>query len=456
MRLPTSMRFQTAIRLPILALLVGLIGAPRLEAQQGSRSLTLEEALDLAHDSSDALAASRARVQEAARRSSIVSSNYLPRVETQANYLVNNNTQGILLPTGSLGNVAALGGPFPPEDLTISQGGTDFLFAFTSVSQPITHYFRIRHGVGAARADEVTADAGLRRAEQEVRLGVIQAYAGLLIAQRAREVAQLRAGAAEARVSYATASADAGSSLTVQEREARVAWLQARQEILEREDEIDDLNYTLVDLLGLEPDTRLRLDAPSPPEDDGMTLDRYVQAAVRQNPDLQEARALDDKANHGLGAARAAYIPEVGLLGAHLYQSSLPFLPRNTFGLGIQAKWTILDFGARSSAVDESRAQVVQAERGLRMVEGRVRGEVAAAYRRLERARAQLALAEEARELRVEGARLQDLQARAGYAVPAQRLEAEADELDAELDLIRARMGLRVALAELRMAAGLL
>lgn len=450
------MRFPISMRLPILALLVGLMGAPRLNAQQAPRSLTLEDALDLAQDSSDALAASRARIEEAGRRSSIAFSNFLPRVETQANYLVNNNTQGILLPTGSLGNVAALGGPFPPEDLTISQGGTDFFFAFTTVSQPITHYFRIRHGVRAARADETTARAGLRRAEQEVRLGVIQAYAGLLIAQRALEVARLRADAAEARISYATASADAGASLDVQEREARVASLQARQEVLEREDEIDDLTYTLVDLLGLEPDTRLRLDDPGPPEDGGMTLDGYVQAAARANPDLVEARALDDKANHGLGAAKAAYIPEIGLLGAHLYQSSLPFFPRNTFGLGIQAKWTILDFGARSSAVDESRAQVVQAERNLQMVEGQVRGEVAAAFRRLERARAQLALAEEARDLRVEGARLQELEVRAGYAVPAQRLEAEADDLEAGLDLIRARMGLRVALAELQMAAGLL
>jgi len=234
-----------------------------------------------------------------------------------------------------------------------------------------------------------------------------------------------------------------------------VAWLQARQTVLEREDEIEDLNYRLVDLLGLEPGTRLRLEDPGAPSgESGMALDDWVDVALRQNPDVREARALNTKADHGLGAAKAAYIPEVGLIGAHLYQSSLPFFPKNTFGVGIQAKWTIFDFGARSSTVDESRARVEQAERNLNRVRGQVRGEVAAAYRKLERAREQLSLAQEAQELRREGARLQELESRAGFAVQAQRQEAAADRLEAELDLLRARMGLRIAQAELRMAAG--
>lgn len=440
--------------LAALLLTVSLSGTAR--AQEAARRLTLTEAVALAKDSSAAVAASRARVDEMSRKSSIAFTNYLPRIQTQANYLVNNNTQGILLPTGSLGNLPALGGAFPPQDLQIDQGGTSLFFTFTTLVQPITHYFRIRHGIGAARADETAAEADLRKAEQEVSLGAMKAYAGLLLAQRGRDVARERVAAAEERMGYRDAAAQAGTTLDVAAREARVKWLQARQELLQKEDEIDNLTYALTDLLRLPPDTPLELEDPAPMDDDSKTLDDYVRAAMRSNPDVLSARALDTKANHGLGAAKAAYIPEVGLLGAHLYQNSLPFFPRNTFGLGIQAKWTILDFGARSTAIAESKAQVSQAEENVDMVEGRIRGEVETAYRKLERARDMVALAEEALELRTEGARLKTLESDAGYAVPAQKREARADSLEAEMDLLKARLGRRIAWAELQRAAGLL
>ena len=163
-----------------------------------------------------------------------------------------------------------------------------------------------------------------------------------------------------------------------------------------------------------------------------------------------------NKATHGVGAARAEYIPEIGILGAHLYQNSVPFFPKNTMGIGISGSWTILDFGARRKTVRERRAQLGQAESNLTMVEGRVRGEVEAAYRKLARARDLVELAKDALALRTEGSRLRIVAVTAGYAVAAQEREAIADRLEAEMDMLKAEMGYRIAFAELGRAAGIL
>jgi hypothetical protein len=90
------------------------------------------------------------------------------------------------------------------------------------------------------------------------------------------------------------------------------------------------------------------------------------------------------------------------------------------------------------------------------MVEGRVRGEVEAAYRKLARAGDLVELAKDALALRTEGSRLRIVAVTAGYAVAAQEREAIADRLEAEMDMLKAEMGYRIAIAELGRAAGIL
>lgn len=441
----------------VLALLLAAAPASAQQptATEAVRTLSLGQAIELARTGNAPLGAVREKVREMERTSSMVFSNFLPRVVSQASYLATDNTRGLLLPRGSLGYFPELGGRFPRTDRTVPQGGTDILMAFTTVAQPVTHFFKIREGVAAARADEDVARAGLSRAEQEVAFGVVRAFSGLLIAQLEREVARTRVDGAEQRMRYQATAVSSGSAIDVSAGESRVRWLQARQVLLEKEGAVEDVSYQLVDVLGLPAGTRLELLAPAPLQVNLRAIDRYVDEALESNPDVREARALVDKAGHGVGAARADYIPEVGILGVHLYQNSIPFLPKNTLAIGVQGRLTVLDFGARRSALSARRAQERQAERNLEIVEGRVRGEVEAAHRKALRAQEVVALATEALAVRTEGSRLRVVQSATGYGVPAIEAEAEADRLEAQMDMLRAQLGYRIAVAELEKAAGM-
>jgi outer membrane protein TolC len=382
-----------------------------------------------------------------------VFSNYLPRVSTQAAYVGSNNTRGIIMPAGSLGNIPGLGA-FPPAATNIPQGGSDIMFAMTTAQQPVTQYFKIREGLGVTRADESISRAELRRVEQAVSVGVLKAYAGVLIASKRREVARARVNTTTLRTNTQTAAVASGLATNVANTEARLRALQARQEVLEAENEYTDLSYALADAIGLPGSTLLTVEAP-PPLPAGLdSLSVYVTAALAANPDILEAEALVSKATHGVGAAKTDYIPDIGLFGGHFFQSSFPFFPRNTLMFGAIGSITLLDFGARSNTLAERRAQLNAANRNLERVKGKVRGEVEAAYRKLARSYEMADVAREALALRAEALRLRVLQSNAGYGVPAEQSEATADRLEADFNVLRAEMGYRIARAELDQAAG--
>jgi outer membrane protein TolC len=275
-----------------------------------------------------------------------------------------------------------------------------------------------------------------------------------VIAQMSADLARAKVAALEERVTYQKAAVSSGMALDVAEREARVKYLQARHALLEKEGEYDDLSYTLRDVVGLPVGTTLQLQVPAAVETRPAALEQYVADALNDNPEVLEARALVKKASHGVGAARADYIPQLGLMGMHFYQNSLPFFPKNTLAVGAVGSFTLFDFGARRSTLNARKAQLRQAESNLTMVEGRVRGEVEAAYRKVSRSWELVELAREGKELRVEGARLKTMASNVGYAVNAEARDAASDRLEAELDFVKAQLGYRIALAELAKASG--
>jgi outer membrane protein TolC len=185
-----------------------------------------------------------------------------------------------------------------------------------------------------------------------------------------------------------------------------------------------------------------------------MPVDQYVVAALRDNPEVMAAAATLRKAQAGVSAARAEYIPEVGLALMHVYQSSMPFFRNHSFAAGLQLNWAIFDFGKRGSMLEERRSQVAQAEANVRMVEGRVRGEVEKAHRQVRQAEAMVELAREAAALRQEAARLQGGQQQAGFLLTADAQGSMADALQGVADLVAAELGYRLALVELQKATG--
>jgi multidrug efflux pump subunit AcrB/outer membrane protein TolC len=435
------------------AVLLVALCLPAPAAAQAAQRLTLDEAVTLARAQSHGVLAARADVDAVERRAAHTATSWLPRLTTEVSYSRSTAPQGIRIPAGSLGEIPGAG-PFPGADMALDQGEHGLVLAVTTLTQPLTHGFSIREGVALARLEADAARARLHRVESQVALAAIASFAALLGAQYEADVARLRHVAATARTTHAQAATGAGAQLTLAAADARVTALAARQRLLEAENAVDDAMHALAELLALPHGTTFELVMPAAPSRLDVAAADLIDTAMTQNPDVIEARIMAAQATHGVRAARADYIPEIGIVATHIGQSGAPFVPRSSVALGLRMHWTVWDFGARRHVSGERAAQRRQAESNLAMVEARVRGAVEKAHRALDRSWQRLELAREAELLRDEAMRLRQSQAAAGLVLDVELEDAAAAHAQATLDRLRAELGYRAAGAELMALLG--
>jgi len=437
-----------AVMVVLLAVALGAAPAPG-----ATRKMTLPEAIGLARKQNTALKIARARVQERQQRTVSARSNYFPEISNDTIMGVLSDRQLVTVPAGSLGLIPQLG-PFPTQDVTINQGSQVLMLGSTTAAQPLAQLFKIREGVRVTAADERVAEADLKKAEDEVILGVHQLYYGLLAArvQVAALEAQVRAGGEALR--EAEESVSGGNTLNVTVLGARASLLKTRQSLLAAQNQVSDLNAELDNVLGLPLDTDL--DLAEVPESTAAPLSRedYLKAALDQNPELRAAKATEAKASSAVLAARWEYIPNIGAYARHTYQTGVPFLTHSFGTFGLQMTWNIFDWGKRKGVVGERQAQLTQARENVRWITDRVSVDVDKAWRKLDRARMMIDVAREALALRREAERVSNDQLRVGVISPAKNAEAVAATRNAEADELQARMGYELALAEIASIAG--
>jgi multidrug efflux pump subunit AcrB/outer membrane protein TolC len=433
--------------------LVLIVLACSMPLRAESRKLTLNEAVDLALKQNTALKIARAQLREQQFKTSSARADYLPMLSTDATVSGLSDRQIITIPAGSLGSVPGLG-PFPLQAIPLSQGGNTFLLSTTTLAQPLTQMFKIHAGVQAARAGENVAAADLRKAEDEVVLGVHQLYFGLLAANRQAEAYRAELAASEAALADAQESVKAGNSLDVVVLGGRAAMLKSKQGVIAAEIQVADLTSELNDALALPPATTFELADPEPIPTATPTREQYLTSALDHNPGLWAARETVRKAQAGVSAARDAYIPNVGAFTTFLYQHGTPFFTDHDAMFGLKMDYTLFDWGKRRDATGERRAQLDEAQQNLRRVTDRIAVDVEKAYRKLERTRQMIEVADEALALRRESERLSGEQFKAGVTNAAKLAEAVAATKRAEADQLQASLAYRMALAEIdRVAA---
>jgi multidrug efflux pump subunit AcrB/outer membrane protein TolC len=423
-------------------------------AQLAGGELTLDEAVATALRNNSGVRVARSRAEEATRRRQSATRSLLPTVSADFQLSRSTGRQSLTFAEGSLGDYPGTG-PLPSEDVTLEQGGEQMSYGTLSIAQPITSLVKIGAARDVARADEGVAEAEARKAELDVALAVEQAYYGLMVAQQRRRAAELRLVAAEEGLRDRVRSVATGAQLPVAALEGRTAALDAQQSMLAVEDDIADLSAKMSELLGAPVDADVQLAPPPRPEQpDSAALAGLVEAAMSSNPDIEVASQSLRKAESGLTAARASYIPDVSVFGQGVYQDAVAFLPENNFVFGLKAQWTVFDFGKREADVSERRASRRTAEENLTRVRRQVTTEVQEAERKVRRAARNAALAGEVLALRREALRIKEDQFATGLVLATERREAEAAVAGAQADWLAAEVGQRIALAELRRLVG--
>lgn len=438
----------TAILACFLLLAPGVSGQP-----PAARRLTAEESVDLALRQNPFVKLASLKVKEAESRRAAIRANAFPQLATQGAGAKLGEQLSITLPAGSLGALPGLG-LLPPSDLRVGQGLSSFQVVGTSVKQPVTQLFRISSAVKAAAAESRIADDELAKARAEVAFRTKEAFYGLLLRERQVSAAKAEAALADELLKEGRDAVESGAALNVKALEAEALSLERRNAIMNAEIELTDLKADFNDLLGLAPDEPVELiEGPQglPVETD---LTAFMNRVIDGNPEIRAAADTVERARQGVAFAKREFIPDIGIGVWHVYQNGVPMLPRNLGVLAAQLEWSIWDWGKRSAQVSERQSQLEQAEENLRRLKSRVTVEAGKAFRKAQRLRDLVTVADRARLARKEARRIAADQVQLGLSTQLILRQADAALAQSEARVAEARAGLMIAEAELIRLAG--
>jgi multidrug efflux pump subunit AcrB/outer membrane protein TolC len=435
-------------------LLLGL--ASPAQAQQ-RRSITLDDALQMAMKKNSTVRLAELKVKAADAKVVQARANYFPVATNQTNAIHAGSTESLTIPHGVLGTYAVTG-PLPGKDVNIPLGKQDWILSQTTVAQPISQMFKIHAGVSAAEAEARIAQDELEQSRNEVSLNVKKLYYELLSLQQRKRAAELRTEAGTAQLKEAQDATHSGVVLRVKALEADAQVAESRHVLGSLEDQIADVTNSFNDLVGLPLPTDTQLAEPVDRQDEGQTIasadPNPESLALAQNPELLSAQQGLIQAHAGLNAARAEYIPDVSLVFQHVYQNGVALLPESSAAVGVRMDWTITEFGKRSGLVRERRSQVAQAEENLRETERRIRIDVQSESRKVRRSETGLEAAREDVAARTELVRITNDEVFAKTATESALKYAQAQLADAKAQLFDAERERVVAQAELLRTEG--
>jgi multidrug efflux pump subunit AcrB/outer membrane protein TolC len=436
------------------AVLILLACGAAAHAQVQPQKLSLDEAVAMATQHNSAVKIAGDRVKQMDARIKESRAGFFPALTNDTTAVHIANQQSIQIPQGSLGVYPGIG-PLPGAGISLAQGQSNFGLSMTTLTLPLTQYFKTRAGVDVARADAAGARSDVRRTENEVAYKVKQVFYAILATERRRDAVDAQIHAAELRVTETRNAVVTGVALEVKAAEVQSQIAQAKYAHSQLQDAVTDMREELADLCGLPLDAKLELVMPGGSGDNpSPEIDVAVTTALEHNPEIEAASHQLQKARAGVRAARAEYIPEVSAFAQHEYQNGAPFLSRNNGTVGLHMTWTILEFGKRRGQVSEREAEVAQAEENLAHLRNRVRIDVEKAVRKLNTAESGVEAARQLVVATTEGRRVSSDEAEIGTANRSVFLESDAAMLNAQADLLRAEYDRSVAAAELARLTG--
>jgi outer membrane protein TolC len=436
----------------VIVVAAGIIAATSQCAAE-VRHLTLTEAVHLAINQNRALKIARLKVAENQQKKAGEHSAYFPSLKNESNILHVTELESISIPAGAFGMAA--GSEVPARNTSLPQGQTTLYSSGTQLSQPLTQLIRIRDANRMAAADIAISQDDLKRAENEIALQVHSVYYGILIAKLQKRAAEQQTQYADESLRESEDDVRNGNALRVAAIQGQATVLESRQAVLTADLQMTDLTTELNDLLGLPLDTQLDLDATAPADLDRRSREEYVKTAWSQNPQIKAAEDAIEKARAAVGAAKAAYIPDVTAYARQSYQDGIPFFVRNFGTFGVNMTWDVFDFGKRRATLRERQDQLAEAEENVRRLKDDVAVSIERSYNKVQRTKSLVEVAQQVVKLRQESERLAQNQLAQGEVLASDRSQATAAAYKAQADWLQANLGYLLAWAELQEAVGI-
>ncbi len=444
-----------------------LLGLP-----QGSyAAMSLEEAIQVALENNFAVLTAREAVQGAEHQRKSAFADFLPKLKAEGSYTHLNETPSLTQgPTPRIPVFMNPGNPWgPPPNpaqpigfipatpaVSRSVGEQDSWNARGSLVQPVFTGGALLNKYRLAQLGVESASTALNRIKQDISLGVVQAYFGVLTAIELRKVADQAVLLLENQRQVSQEYYNVGMipKNDLLRTEVQLAQRVREQTVAENNIELAKSQFNLVLQRPLQ--TPVELVDMLSYEPTSLELGASISLAQENRLELKEAALRVKASERQVDLARSAYFPQVQVsLNAFKSEGGSTSALEEGWSFLAGATWNIFEWGKTREEVSAARSQVRRDELGMLQLKDQIALEVKEAFLALKVAEKNIFVAKKAVEQGEENFRMAQERYKEQVGTITDVLDSQTLLTQAQTDYYNALSNYNVAKAALNRAMGL-
>jgi outer membrane protein TolC len=415
--------------------------------EAGVAPLTLKESIGIALQKSPTLQAAQSAIKEAEYRRRGTISDFLPQVNMQYSYT-------------RLDKAPYFSAP-PVIPLPIQIGTRDNYNWTTSVTQPVFTGGALINSYLLAKIGVDSAKVQFEQTRFDLVLQVKVAYYAVLTTEKGVEVAEQAVQQLDSHYTVAKAFFEVGIIAKNDVLQTEVQLAQARQNLIKAQHALDVARAVFNTLLRRGINEPVRLGEALEYTPMTIDIDRLIEEAFRERPELKLSDLGIKSAKKEVGIAASKLFPQLSIVFTYAREGDEPSVNGSRFQhdadnwnvMGV-AQWNIWDWGKAWWGVGESKARVFQAECALEQVKDSVRLDVQAASLSVTEAKQNIQVAETAVSQAEEDFRINEERYKGQVATTTDVLDSLTRLTQARTNYYSALSDYNVAKARLQRAIG--
>jgi outer membrane protein TolC len=396
------------IRICLVAVITSLTFAMAASGQERTFGdvLTLDRAIELARANNRETKRAKFDIDRQREAWAEAKTQYYPRFDT---YLLGTQLLQPLdftIKAGQLGTYPSTG-PIPSNNIELHTPARPVAIASITVTQPITQIPRIRFSIAEQRLNEDLGRETYAQRNQQMVSDVRRAYYSLLQSQSQAESQRAAIHSLEELDQLTERRLQEKAVLKADSLRVKAEEAKAKYQLMVIEDTLSDRKEALNRLLGRDLLVEFSVE-PLPialPEE--LDLQTARKLALSQRPEIKIASIKEKQANLETRIEKTRYLPDISIQANYLTPAGINFLPQNIGGIGALLTWQPWDWGQKRHDVSGKVIAEHEAALSTEDVRDQVLLDLDSQFRKVREAKAQLAVAESARDAEQEKLRNQ-------------------------------------------------